>query len=194
MCSVGPGLENPALQWLCTLMRFRALRHLTVITDWTNKSLSILTLHLVCFSGCCALFPGLADVLTTLCPGVDWVLTLNRSRFTLLHIVSLSLSNKPCARWPMIRDCFHSQSSSLEELKTSAPRVWRKDIKAWFGVLGVGSICVNVCIKYLMISMKIWRLWYVLCVWDIKVWEVSVSDCGFDKAYGFLSVHICRLW
>ncbi len=84
--------------------------------------------------------------------------------------------------------------SFSEQLKTSAPCVWRKDMKARFGVLGVGSICVNVCIKYLMISMKLWRLWYVLCVWDIKVWEVSVSDCGFDKAYGFLSVHICRLW
>lgn len=175
------------------LQRFSALQVLTVITEWTNKSLSILTLHPVCLSGCCALFPGPADVLRTLCPGVDWVLTLNRSRFTALQIMLLSLSNKPCARWPVIRDCFHSRRSSLEALKTSAPRVWRKDMKAWFGVLGVGSICVYVCMKYLMISMKIRRLRYVLCVWDIKVWEVSVSDCGFDKAYGFLSVHICRL-
>lgn len=158
----------------------------------TNKSLSILTWHPVSLSGHYPVFPGPADVLRMSCPGVYRVLTQQETIHSVVKSVTESLK-QALARWTVIRDCFHSRPVSLEVLKTSVLCVWRRDMKVWFGFLGVGSNCVYVCMKYLMMSMKIRCLRYVLCVWDIKVWEVSVSDCGFDKAYGFLSVHICRL-
>lgn len=173
-------------QWLCVMILYRiwqwsqseVTEHLNLILRVSREAVLYIQVWPVYYGRCflvCGLNPGSQQELI----------------HSIVKSVAESLKQALC---PLTRDdCFHSPCSSLEVLKTSALGAWRRDMKVWFGVMGVGSICVYVWMKYLMMSMKIGRLRYVLCVWDIKVWEVSVSDWGFDKAYGFLSVHIRRL-